>query len=372
LNNHGWRPASGIAAFKTFIRPTLEYGLALGKPDAETLRKLQVVQNMGLKAIFSAYRSCSTKALHRLTKIEPLAYRQEELQARYYAKLCNHSAPRKVPAAYIFQNLMFADRPRNSAITQLRLSKIWRVVPHRTVLSRPDEVFPPLDPVIRSLKRHDAICALDGNVGSEISVNEMLDPDTLIYHSRKLDRQEVIKITRWRLGLITRHQECHRCGEVLTRKHAIECSGVTQAIRDAHAIASIPRSRQDAPLPQALRRLLRPRREKFARWKLPAPLDDAAKPNILDQLWGQIDGLCLRPALWKEIARIIGVILDTTVPPRPGEGPTANTPQKCSSIEPDFSPWNAQVALAMPLPRSHPCNTLKFEAIGPVTTRFVF
>jgi hypothetical protein len=79
-------------------------------------------------------------------------------------------------------------------------------------------------------------------------------------------------------------------------------------------------------LPQALRRLLRPRREKFAHGN--CLLHWTMRPSQIfwTSFWAKLTACVYARPFGKEIARIIGVIY-TTVPPRPGEGPTANTPQ---------------------------------------------
>ena len=42
----------------------------------------------------------------------------------------------------------------------------------------------------------------------------------------KISRADRTTISRWQLGLVAYHQICKGCGEELSHRHALECSGV--------------------------------------------------------------------------------------------------------------------------------------------------
>jgi len=71
MNITGFAPKASVRIYKTFVRPMLEYGLALA-PLAEisnALQPLQRTQNFALRAIVSAPRHTSINALHKLLQV---------------------------------------------------------------------------------------------------------------------------------------------------------------------------------------------------------------------------------------------------------------------------------------------------------------
>ncbi|KAI8852557.1 hypothetical protein BC829DRAFT_440684 [Chytridium lagenaria] len=54
INRMGWRPQMSLCIFKSFICPTMEYGLALMPLPQLTLNALQEVQNIALCRIFES------------------------------------------------------------------------------------------------------------------------------------------------------------------------------------------------------------------------------------------------------------------------------------------------------------------------------
>ncbi|KAI8836320.1 hypothetical protein BC829DRAFT_365221 [Chytridium lagenaria] len=56
MNSMGWRPQMSIRIYKTFIRPIMEYGIALAPLQHHTLESLQRVQNTALRCLFGVPR----------------------------------------------------------------------------------------------------------------------------------------------------------------------------------------------------------------------------------------------------------------------------------------------------------------------------
>ena len=48
---------------------------------------------------------------------------------------------------------------------------------------------------------------------------------------------------RWTLGLVTRHEECRKCGGELTRLHAADCSGASAILAEKYADLQGPEGR---------------------------------------------------------------------------------------------------------------------------------
>jgi hypothetical protein len=83
----GFKLDASVAVYKTFVRPMVEYGLAL-TPKA-MLKPIQRAQEHGLRTMFSSTRHTSRAALQLLTRITPMRDRQLLLQASFFGKLHN-------------------------------------------------------------------------------------------------------------------------------------------------------------------------------------------------------------------------------------------------------------------------------------------
>jgi hypothetical protein len=68
------------------------------------------------------------------------------------------------------------------------------------------------------------------NVAKAIEVDQRLKYAHIMKSGAFADRRVKRNIFLWRLGNVCRHQVCKRCGEVLTRKHGLECSGALATI----------------------------------------------------------------------------------------------------------------------------------------------
>ena len=62
------------------------------------------------------------------------------------------------------------------------------------------------------------------NVSSAIPVHSSLKHSSVLVWSGAKDAELKKEIINWRLGRIAYHQKCQRCGESLSRKHAVVCS----------------------------------------------------------------------------------------------------------------------------------------------------
>jgi hypothetical protein len=105
FNGLGWRPNSCLQVYKQFIRPTMEYGLALAPLDKNCTNTLQKVQNLALRTMFSVASSTSVDGLHRLTCLPSMKERNHELNVRYMGRLHNRN-DKLVPAIRMYWSLL--------------------------------------------------------------------------------------------------------------------------------------------------------------------------------------------------------------------------------------------------------------------------
>jgi hypothetical protein len=86
VNAFGLAPYRCILAWKAFVRSCLEYGLAIVDLTKGQMERLERAQCEGLRCIFGAHRSASAEAMRLLAEAEPMAVRQQELQARFLVR----------------------------------------------------------------------------------------------------------------------------------------------------------------------------------------------------------------------------------------------------------------------------------------------
>ncbi|KAJ3197845.1 hypothetical protein HDU82_001359 [Entophlyctis luteolus] len=146
MNATGWAPASSAKIYCSFIRPVMEYGVALKIPSREALKLYESVQNLALCTMVSVPRNTSIKALHKLLHVEPFDHRAKTLNAMWGARLHN-STDRKMPAVHIWRNaLAQAPQPNQVCLPRLLLSTntIWN---HLDAVKLDHATNPLADPV---------------------------------------------------------------------------------------------------------------------------------------------------------------------------------------------------------------------------------
>ncbi|KAJ3016797.1 UNVERIFIED_CONTAM: hypothetical protein HDU68_012020 [Siphonaria sp. JEL0065] len=117
FNARGWAPAASARIYKTFVRPVMEYGLALfghGMP-ANLVGYYERVQTLALRTLTSTPKNTSKIALMKLLQVEPMSFRAKMLNLNWAARL-NSSGDASNLAVKVFH---YATQP---ARTTLRTS----------------------------------------------------------------------------------------------------------------------------------------------------------------------------------------------------------------------------------------------------------
>ena len=243
LNARGWAPAAAARVYKTFVRPVMEYGLALScNLSAECVQRYERTQALALRTICSAPRNTSYNGLRRLLQIEPMSHRIKLLNIQWSARL-HSSGDRGNLAVHLYHNALRTIAP--TARRELPLPLVARSNP----LWQQSELgeMPPLvadgngakprkplsDEVKLNLRRH-SICILDnphdtGAIANTIQV-ELDDPvRPFLQASGKISRDDRWVLLQWILGSVTRHEQCKHCPEPeMTRAHAALCAGADE------------------------------------------------------------------------------------------------------------------------------------------------
>jgi hypothetical protein len=87
FNNRGFKLRTRRLIYTTFIRPVVEYGLAISPELKFITSKLEKVQGEALCALFGTYKCSSRNAMETLLNITNFEYRRQELRARWIMRM---------------------------------------------------------------------------------------------------------------------------------------------------------------------------------------------------------------------------------------------------------------------------------------------
>lgn len=264
MNAMGWAPAASANIYRSFIRPVLEYGVALKIPSGKILKMYESVQLLALRTLTSAPRNTSMGALHRLLQMEPFKHRANDLNMTWAARLHN-STDRSIPAVRIWRGaLLGANLPHQESLPRLttRNNELWKhqnaeLLDHSTApLVYPPAVQLPYQPprkpqralseTIRLQIRKKAIVDLDNgldNVAGTIQVEMDDGIRPYLKADTGINRKTRNTVMRWTLGVVTWHEQCLKCGNTLSRLHASECSGAADILQAQYPTVDPPAGR---------------------------------------------------------------------------------------------------------------------------------
>jgi hypothetical protein len=238
MNLGGFTPSASINLYKTFIRPTLEYGMQLMIYPTEEIQAIQKIQNTALRSILSAPKTTSINAMHKLLHIPFIKERNIELQARFHGQLHNNRNA-TIPAVNIWWKGKLNSN-RSSLIYQAQQKNpLWLQTnkrPHgfngNNLTRGQNQIQEPLTKAFRYNWHKQKICTLDrdtNNVAGSILL-EPKDPLRACLKPSVLPMEQRVAIVKWITGGVARHKPC-LCGVELSREHAINCSGAGELIQ---------------------------------------------------------------------------------------------------------------------------------------------
>jgi len=246
FNAKGWAPSVSVRIYKAFIRPVMEYGLALLRPTPSILAAYEKVQSLALRTLTSAPRNTSRTALLRLLQIESIEHRALDLNIMWAGRLFNSSDASNL-AVKVFHRAIQGNRgtlgislPRHAVENPL-----WSHPEANAIavpLTRPGhQPLPPvpkiLDQDMRIELRRKSIIQHDNNAPNvagaiQLELDDIIPP--FLHPKAGIDRDDRWLLLQWRLGAVTRHETCQNCGDTLTRAHAASCSGATTFLEEHH------------------------------------------------------------------------------------------------------------------------------------------
>jgi hypothetical protein len=240
FNANGWPLEASARVYKSFIRPTMEYGISLRILQPELIQQLQKAQNMALRTMFSVPQHTSCNAMMKIAMVPPMKFRNQILNVGFACRL-NNSNDAKRPPVKLFRNQIQNRNKKTLAHSALK-NPLWNRAKKESQLRNrltylPRERKTGLKAYTTEEKRvlqHRAIKVLDEESDNIAGTLVIEDTDGIrdVIKVGRCPKKELITILRWLLGTITRHEECKKCNQELTRKHAIECSGAREFLQE--------------------------------------------------------------------------------------------------------------------------------------------
>lgn len=230
MNAYGWPMAASAAVYKLFIRPRMEYGLALKLLTQSQIYMLQKTQNKAMRKICGVPNNASTNAMQKLLRIVPMKTRNQILHAKFYGKLKN-SRDKNIPATTMFNS---NQQKKNTVAAKVVKNPLWSKLQLRNPLFEPYQTHnepevlrkEALSNTVQKQVELDAIISLTGSVASGITVPSLKLPKWC-NPLRDLGKKTLTLLSRWSCGSVCMHQPCMKCrdGTELSREHGILCSG---------------------------------------------------------------------------------------------------------------------------------------------------
>ena len=138
VNGSGFSTYRSVLAWKSFVRPCLEYGLALVTLTKKLRKSLEKAHTMGLRMAIGGYKRSSIEAMRQLCKAEPMEVRCQESQLRW---ICH--ALQAPTTSLVRKILPDALNDQSSPLRKLAdSSEMWRHLPGRDL---------PMGPALPSL-----------------------------------------------------------------------------------------------------------------------------------------------------------------------------------------------------------------------------
>ena len=240
ISANTWPVSSCIHVYRSFVRPVMEYGMALRPLPKKVLSVYQKTQNLALRTMLRAPRTTSVNAMHRLTLIETIQTRNAELNFRYAMRLASNTNL-SIPAVRLWQH-QYLSCPKNSLVQLLvRDNALWKAAlpPGARTSRRLLTMARPMTSKEIRAARRQAVMALDNNCSNVAGTLQVEARDSLRHVLRPgpTDSSKHRKIIlRWLLGLVAMHQPCRNCGgsNELSRKHAVFCTGIDFDIQNEY------------------------------------------------------------------------------------------------------------------------------------------
>jgi hypothetical protein len=226
MNALGWRPNTRVLAYKSFLRPKMEYGLPLLVSNAKMVSRLEVTQNCVLNMVLSTARTTSRGGKLKLLQVEPMEFRCNKLQYLFFRKL-DVGAPSDALSYRLWHAIKAQpERKRTKMLKAACKNELFSYAVSHT--KEETDLFL-LAQKLASTDKYDTIKDGRRDIAASIATPERRT--LTVYTDPKFNKADQHVLTMLRVGALTFHQECARCGRQVSREHAWQCSGEEAALR---------------------------------------------------------------------------------------------------------------------------------------------
>ena len=228
-----WSPGIKISVYKQFIRPTAEYGFQVKILEQTELDILESAQLKAARILLQLPWNCSIQAIRRLFCLESMQCRNKILNAKFLR--CLKTLKENLQISRLFT---YASNYCKSIYKEfIKRNEFIRDIEQ---ISKESE----LKKKIKEIRRSDILDSKKGcksttkastRISDTIPVSKSLQLSSILFWNNEEDGEIQRNLIRWRLGRVAFHQNCLNCNqENLSRKHAVLCSGVDQALLDKY------------------------------------------------------------------------------------------------------------------------------------------
>jgi hypothetical protein len=210
MHGMGFSQQASAKLYKQFVRPTIEYGFQVMTLNTTQRKSIDMAQSASFRRIFSAPRSTSKNAMHKLLQILPLSARADQLFGKFHKQLLvadqtlpAHKIAKSMESVGTFPSNNWTDFVGSKSLTG---KKIWG-----TLLGLdPPNLKSVSNAILMKIKPEPIHVALTADAFPNLKTRKT--------------------ILTWLIGGVARHQDCQNCGapEGLSRAHALECSGANE------------------------------------------------------------------------------------------------------------------------------------------------
>jgi hypothetical protein len=227
MNALGWRVNTSVLAYKSFIRPIMEYGLSfMPASRCKMLGLMNSAQNAVLNMVLSTARSTSRGAKLKLLQVESMGARREKLQFLFFNAL-----DIRPMSDSVCSRLWFAIKAHPG-----RKSKMFLAASENPIFAFAQSHDSDSIESYVLRRRFESMQEYDSEKDGMRDVAASIDTPTVkgptAYTDPRFDKSDQHVLTMLRAGALTFHQSCKQCGQPVSRAHAWQCTGAEQTLRN--------------------------------------------------------------------------------------------------------------------------------------------
>jgi hypothetical protein len=221
MNAYGWRPLQSIKVYKSFLRPKLEYVMGLKILTDKELKPIQDAQSFALRKLLSCGPKTSLAAMHLLTGLEPMSFRNHFLNASFINRLSDNRNVNRYSSQICPGGHATIKGKRKGCLLGSVKKNIWKNDISSEGWTKKD---------IEKRRRGKCIDVWvvkhGGTVSNRIITRSVGLPAKLLLEAGELPRPACYAAMLWRLGRISSYGNCLKCGEQRSRSHMVQCANI--------------------------------------------------------------------------------------------------------------------------------------------------